>query len=80
MNQRRYDQDKYSGDTPIVNESYLHWIDFPTISPMNYILSIKETHIEREDSIISSIESLTTKEGSAFVIETTKALMKISKP
>ena len=28
-NQRRFVQDRYSGDTPIVNESILTWIKIP---------------------------------------------------
>ena len=64
-NQRRFVQDEYSGDTPIVNESVLTWIDIPH-RPTHQVYSVKETELSREDSIFMSIASVTEIEEKAF--------------
>ena len=64
-NQRRFVQDEYSGDTPIVNESVFTWIKIPS-RPTQLNYSVKETELSREDSIFMSIASVTEFEEKAF--------------
>ena len=65
MNQKRFIQDKYSGDTPIVLESVLKWVAFEN-KPILHIYNIKEIELTREDSIFMQIDSLTEIEEKAF--------------
>lgn len=67
-------QDKYSGDSPVVKESSLLWAEFPPF-PTGYIMSVKETLIEREDNIFAQIGSLTSQEDAAFRITAQAAPM-----
>ena len=47
------------------NESLLNWIMIPFI-PTQHIYGIKETELEREDSIFMSLESVTENWDSGF--------------
>ena len=53
-NQRRFVSDKYDGDSPIVKESVITWIDFP-LEPTIRIYNVQETNVEREDNIFMSV-------------------------
>lgn len=64
-NQRRFVHDRYSGDSPIVKESVLIWIDIPNI-PTSHVYSVKEIELSREDSLFMSIESITEIEDKTF--------------
>ena len=78
-NQQRFVQDIYRGDTPIVNESVLTWIDIP-LRPTHQVYSVKETELSREDSIFMSIASVTEIEEKAFQIEKTDSINYAYKP
>ena len=76
QNQHRYELDNYSGETPIVKESVLNWIRFPT-RPTTQIYKVKETELKREDNIFMSIESVTEIEENAFQLEYSHSINKV---
>ena len=67
QNQHRFQQDLY-GESPIVKESVLNWIPFPSIDIVE-IMSISELKIEREDNVFMAIESVTEENDKGFQIK-----------
>ena len=67
-NQRRFIQEKYDGNSPIVKESVLKKINWPN-QPTHYDLSVSEIQLTREDNPLMSIYSVTEIEESAFSID-----------
>ena len=67
QNQHRFQQDLY-GDSPIIKESVLNWIPFPSIDIVE-IMSISELKIEREDNVFMAIESVTEENDKGFQIK-----------
>ena len=57
-NQRRFVADKYTGDSPIVSESVITWIDFP-LEPTMQIYNVQETKVTRDDGIFVAINEFT---------------------
>ena len=75
-NRKRLDLLDYSGDTPVVNESFVQFITIPKVSK-TVVYSVQLTEIMREDSLLMALEGITDIEESFFNVVHLKDLDRI---
>ena len=65
VNRMRFDQLEYSKDSPVYKESKIEFFHVPSLQEKR-LFSIKESILQREDSLLMSIETLTGIEEEFF--------------
>ena len=70
-NQKRFESDNYSRETPIVKESVTDWREIPR-EPQLITLEVRQTQLVREDNLIIAINDVTEFEEEYFSIEQNK--------
>ena len=66
-NRKRFNNQDYSSDSPIVRESQIRWINFPLLQT-KYDFKVQISELTREDNILMAIEDVTAVEEPFFKI------------
>ena len=75
-NRKRLNLLDYSGDSPVINESFVEFIAIPKLSK-TVIYSVQLTEIEREDNLMMALDGITDVQETFFNIEHHKELDRI---
>ena len=68
QNQRRFQADLYSGESPIIEESYLSWVTFSDTNQLE-AFQIREQELSRDDNLAFALHGLTDNEDKAFQVK-----------
>ena len=50
QNRLRFDSDLYEAESPVIQESYLSWVEFPRMNTQQF-MTIKETELQHDDDL-----------------------------